>query len=170
MSRYLYAVKTYREVPADRADLRAPTLFNLGNAYVRAAEAAPEADRRALYDRGIQAFEEVLYLAPGDMDAKWNLELALRKRGDINTGGSPGRGGRAQAGRSEGGNEEGLEPDREQAVGAMAGGGQGDAEGESAEELDPEKARQLLEQIEKQQLESHEGKPAKEGIRGERDW
>jgi hypothetical protein len=52
----------------------------------------------------------------------------------------------------------------------MAGGGQGDAEGESAEELDPEKARQLLEQIEKQQLESHEGKPAKEGIRGERDW
>ncbi|MEP6571182.1 MAG: VWA domain-containing protein [Gemmatimonadota bacterium] len=168
-SRYRDALKHYREVLSEREELRSAALFNFGNANVRAAESAPEAEQTELYNRGITAFEELLRLNPDDQDAKWNLELAVRKRGDVNTGGSPGRGGRAQAGRGSGG-EENLDADRQSAVGAMAGGGQGESQGESAEELDEDRARQLLETIERQQLENHEGRPAKTGFRVEHDW
>ena len=169
LKHYLEATKNFREVAAQRPALRQAALFNLGNASVRSAEQAPEAEQREMFDRAIAAYEEVLASEPGNRDAKWNLEVALKKRGDTNSPGSPGHGGRAQAGRGDG-HENSLDPDREQAVGAMAGGGQGDAQGESAEELDESRARQLLETIERQQLENHEGRPAARGLRGEHDW
>lgn len=169
LNKYLDAIKSYREVPSEDPALRIRALFNLGVAYVRGADQVPDAEKTDLYNRAITAFEDVLSSTPNDADAKWNLELAIRKRGDVETSGSAGRGGRAQAGRSQG-SESGLNPDREQAVGAMAGGGQGDAQGESAEELDEDRARQLLETIERQQLENHEGRPAKSGNKGSRDW
>jgi len=141
--------------------------MNLGNAYVRAAEDAP--DKSDFLQRAVTTFETALVLAPADQDAKWNLEIALRKQADVESGGSPGRGGRAQAGQGSGG-EEGLDSQRETAVGAMAGGGQGDAGGESAEELSVDDARKLLEAIEREQLTSHEARPAASGGRAGRDW
>ena len=125
-------------------------------------------DKYEFYGNAIAAYEEVLRIDPGDDDARWNLELALRKQAEYSTGGSPGRGGRAQAGAGDG--TEQLDSEQEQAVGAMAGGGSGDAAGESAEELSTDEARRLLEQVEREQLSEHEARPARRGTRAERDW
>ena len=52
----------------------------------------------------------------------------------------------------------------------MAGGGSGDAAGESAEELSEEEARKLLESVERQQLSEHEGRRPKGNGGDGRDW
>jgi hypothetical protein len=64
----------------------------------------------------------------------------------------------------------GYEGNPDAAVGAMAGGGFGSAEGESVEELSADEARRLLEAVERQQLTSHEGRRTPKGPTGERDW
>ncbi len=167
MKQYNEAAKTWRDALTGAPDqLRHETYFNMGNAFVRADE-----DANALsgyLERAIDAYEEALRLNPADVDAKWNLEIALARRGDPGQDGSPGRGGRADYGR--GSNEEGYEGSREAAVGAMAGGGSGGDEGESVEEMDPEQARAMLEAIERQQLSTHEGRRAKSTGQGDRDW
>ncbi len=168
LRRYEDAVKTYRGAMAGDARLRQRAYFNLGNAYVRAAEEAT--DQSDALRHAVGAFMEAVRLDPTDQDAKWNLELALRRLGETEeAAGGPGMGGRAEWGR---GNmtKSGYPGSRETQVGAMAGGGQGDAEGESAEELDEPQARRLLEAIERQQLASHEGRPAAGGAKGVRDW
>ncbi|MDX2192042.1 MAG: hypothetical protein NW201_01725, partial [Gemmatimonadales bacterium] len=170
----LYELKRYDEaqqrflaaLPAPGPE-RALALYDLGNAYVRSAELAPE--KTALLDKAIQAYEEALVLSPGDRDIQWNLEVALERRGSTIDPGSAGRGGRAIAGEGNG-REEGLDESRESAVAAMAGGGQGAAEGESAKELDEAEARKLLEALEREQLASHDGRPGRRGKRADRDW
>ncbi len=153
---------------ATSPQVRAVALFNLGDAWFRAAQASRE--RAAdFYDRAIAAYEEVLLASPDDDNARWNLELALKKRDEVESSGSPGRGGRALAGQSSG-SQEGLNGEREQAIGAMAGGGSGDAAGESAEELSEEEARKLLESVERQQLTEHEGRRPKGNGGDGRDW
>jgi hypothetical protein len=67
-------------------------------------------------------------------------------------------------------NVPGYEGNPETASGAMAGGGYGAAEGESVEELDADQARQLLEAVQREQLQSHEGRKTGEGETGGRDW
>jgi len=153
---------------ATETELRTVALFNLGDAWFRAGQASKE--RAAdFYDRAIAAFEEALLAAPDDENIRWNLELALKKRDEVESSGSPGRGGRALAGQSTG-TQEGLNGEREQAIGAMAGGGSGDAAGESAEELTEEEARKLLESVERQQLTEHEGRRPKGNGGDGRDW
>jgi Ca-activated chloride channel family protein len=164
--RYLEAIRSYQTTQGAPESLREWSFFNLGNAYVRAAE---DNDNQTDHlSRAIAAYSEALRLDPSDRDAKWNLEVALRRRGDTDDPGSKG-GGRGMAGRGAM-NQEGYEPDQETAVGAMAGGGQGGADGESAPELDPDRARRLLETIERQQLSSHDGHPVQHGATGEKDW
>jgi hypothetical protein len=153
---------------ATDAETRTVGLFNLGDAWFRAAQASKE--RAAdFYDRAIAAYEQVLLASPADAEARWNLELALKKRDEVESSGSPGRGGRALAGQSSG-TQEGLNGEREQAIGAMAGGGSGDAAGESAEELSEEEARKLLESVERQQLTEHEGRRPRGNGGDGRDW
>jgi hypothetical protein len=118
----------------------------------------------------VTAFEEALRLTPADDAARWNLEVALRRLGDDRvSGGSSGRGRAGDYGRGDN-NVPGYEGNPDAAVGAMAGGGYGSAEGESAEELSADEARRLLEAVERQQLSSHEGRRTARGPRGERDW
>jgi Ca-activated chloride channel family protein len=167
LRRYEDAARRYR-LAAESAELRQRSLYNLGNALVRAAEEAPghpEPLREA-----IKAYEEALRLDPGDGAAKWNLELAVKRLSDDRTsGGSPGRGRNADYGRGNM-NNPGYEGNPEAAVGAMAGGGFGAGEGETAKELDLDQARRLLETVQRQQLTSHEGRPPKSGATGDRDW
>ncbi len=168
LERYEDAAKRYRQVVAEDDRLKQRSLYNLGNALVRGAEEAPE--KAEPLRRAIEAYEEALRLDPSDADAKWNLELALKRLGDDRTsGGSSGRGRSADYGR---GNMDvpGYEGNPDAAVGAMAGGGFGAGEGESVEELTPEEARRLLETVQRQQLSSHEGRPTRSGPTGERDW
>ena len=167
LRRYEEAARSFREATGVPR-IKQRSYYNLGNAYVRASEDAPEAD--GLLRRAIAAYEEALRLDPADSAAKWNLELALRRRGeDRESGGSAGRGRSADYGR---GNMDvpGYEGNPEAAVGAMAGGGYGAGEGESAEELTESQARQLLEAVEREQLSSHQGRPSLSAGSGQKDW
>ena len=167
LERYDEAVGAFRQA-ARAPELRQKSLYNLGNALVRAAEERP-GESAPLLD-AVAAYEEVLRLAPGDAEARWNLEIALRRLGDDRTsGGSSGRGRNADYGRGDN-NVPGYEGNPDAAVGAMAGGGYGSAEGESAEELTVDEARRLLEAVERQQLTAHEGRRSSRGPTGERDW
>jgi Ca-activated chloride channel homolog len=167
LERYEEAADQFRSAARDPG-LRQRSLFNLGNAMVRAAEEKPGRPE-PLY-RAAEAFEGALRLDPGDQDAKWNLEIALRRLGDDRTsGGSSGRGRNADFGQGNM-NVPGYEGNPDAAVGAMAGGGFGSAEGESVEELTPEEARRLLEAVQRQQLTSHEGRRNKQSNQGDRDW
>jgi Ca-activated chloride channel family protein len=167
LERYDEAVARFRQSSRTPA-LRQKSLYNLGNALVRAAEERP-GEREPLLD-AVAAYEEALRLAPGDAEARWNLEVALRRLGDDRTaGGSSGRGRAGDYGRGDN-NVPGYEGNPDAAVGAMAGGGYGSAEGESVEELSADEARRLLEAVERQQLTSHEGRRSKRGPTGERDW
>jgi Ca-activated chloride channel family protein len=166
LRQYNDAARTWREAMAGSDRVRQQAYYNMGNAFVRASEDANELSD--YLTRAINAYEEALRLDPTDRDAKWNLELALRKRGDVPQQGSRGRGGRADYGR--GNREEGYEENREAQVGAMAGGGQGGDEGESVEELDEQEARSLLDAVERQQLSSNEGRRPRTGGGASRDW
>jgi tetratricopeptide (TPR) repeat protein len=167
LERYDEAVAAFRQ-SSRTPELRQKSLYNLGNALVRAAEERP-GEREPLLD-AVAAYEETLRLAPGDTEARWNLEVALRRLGDDRAGGgSSGRGRAGDYGRGDN-NVPGYEGNPDAAVGAMAGGGYGSAEGESVEELSADEARRLLEAVERQQLTSHEGRRGKRGPTGERDW
>ncbi len=50
-------------------DLARQSVFNLGNAYFQTEK----------YEEAVEAYKEALRLAPDDLDAKHNLELALRQ-------------------------------------------------------------------------------------------
>ncbi len=167
LRRYDEAAKSFREAAAVPR-LRQRSSYNLGNAYVRAAEEAPEKDEPLR--QAIGAYEEALRLHPADSAAKWNLELAIQRRGeDRESGGSSGRGRSADYGQGNM-NVPGYEGNPEAAVGAMAGGGYGSGEGESAEELSEAQARALLEALEREQLNSHEGRQSSGGGAGQKDW
>ena len=167
MKQYENAAKSFREAAAV-PKLKQKSQYNLGNAYVRMAEEAPEKDE--LLRQAIGAYEEALRLQPSDSLAKWNLELALQRRGeDRESGGSSGRGRSADYGQGNM-NVPGYEGNPEAAVGAMAGGGYGGGEGESAEELSEAEARALLEAVEREQLTTHEGRPAIGDAAGQKDW
>jgi Ca-activated chloride channel family protein len=167
LERYDEAVAAFRQ-SSRMPELRQRSLYNLGNALVRAAEEQP-GESAPLLD-AVAAYEEALRLAPADAEARWNLEVALRRLGDDRTsGGSSGRGRAGDYGRGDN-NVPGYEGNPDAAVGAMAGGGYGSAEGESVEELSADEARRLLEAVERQQLTSHEGRRGKRGPTGERDW
>ena len=167
LERYDEAVAAFRR-SARTPELRQRSLYNLGNALVRAAEERP-GEPAPLLD-AVAAYEEALSISPGDAEARWNLEIALRRLGDDRTsGGSSGRGRNADYGRGDN-NVPGYEGNPDAAVGAMAGGGYGSAEGESAEELTADEARRLLEAVERQQLTAHEGRRSSRGPTGDRDW
>jgi len=167
LRQYTEAAKTWRESMNGPKVLKQEAFYNMGNAYVRAAQDANPLSR--YLDRAVEAYEEALRINPGDQEAKWNLEVALRRRGDTDDRGSRGAGGRADYGRNNS-REEGYEGNRQAAVGAMAGGGQGGDEGESVEELDEQQARAMLEEVERQQLNTHEGRRQQKGGSAERDW
>ncbi len=167
LKRYEDAAKSFREAAAVPR-LRQRSYYNLGNAYVRVSEEAPEKDEPLR--QAISAYEEALRLNPADSAAKWNLELALQRRGeDRESGGSSGRGRSADYGQGNM-NVPGYEGNPEAAVGAMAGGGYGAGEGESAEELSEAQARALLEAVEREQLNSHEGRQVSGDGADQKDW
>lgn len=62
-------------VEASNPELRARAWYNLGNVHLGRALAG-DADARA---RAVEAYRRTLLLRPDDLDAKWNLELALRQ-------------------------------------------------------------------------------------------
>jgi tetratricopeptide (TPR) repeat protein len=167
MKRYDASARSYHDGTSD-VRLRQRSFYNIGNAWFRASEDAP--DPREPLERAIEAYENALQLDPRDRDAKWNLELAVRRLDDDRrSGGSRGRGARADYGP---GNQRsgGYEGNPEAAVGAMAGGGHGGGDGESAHELTPAEAKRLLESVAREQLTTHEGHRLSRTKAGGHDW
>jgi Ca-activated chloride channel family protein len=169
MHHYEDAIKRYLNLPDDSTRIYRSARFNLGNAYVRAAEEMDDDHRDQPLRLAVAAFEEVLRTNPRDVEAKWNLELALRRLGDQSGDGSPNRGRRADYGRGQM-DDPNKEGNDQAVVGAMAGGGYGSVEGESAKELTEEQARRLLESVQREQLQTHEGRPNGKGKPGGKDW
>lgn len=62
---------------AQDPDLRLRAFYNLGNAY--AADATDDAQATERARATVDAYRRALQLDPGNQDAKWNLELALRR-------------------------------------------------------------------------------------------
>ena len=168
MRRYEDAAARYRLAAAGPQAVRQPSVFNLGNSLVRAAEEAPE--RGQLLLDAIAAYEEALRLDPTDQDAKWNLELALKRlEEDRMAGGSSGRGRQADYGRGNM-NVPGYEGNPEAAIGSDGGRWLRGRAGRVRRELDADQARQLLEAVQREQLASHEGRRSPGGGTGDRDW
>lgn len=64
-----------------RSDVRQRAYYNLGNRYLEQARKGADAQTSTqLLDGAVEAYKQALRLQPGDMDAKWNLELALREQ------------------------------------------------------------------------------------------
>ena len=72
------------------ADIRYRALFNLGLAHLKRGLALPEQQATEPLDAALAAYKKVLLLRSDDLDAKWNYELALRKK---QQGGGGGGGG-----------------------------------------------------------------------------
>ena len=76
------------------AELRYRALFNLGLSHLKRGLAAPDGQNSEPLDAALAAYKKVLLLRPDDLDAKWNYELALRKK---QQGGGGGGGGSGQS-------------------------------------------------------------------------
>lgn len=64
-----------------KPEYRQRAYYNLGNRYLEHARKGGEEQATSpLLDAAVQAYKQALRLQPGDMDAKWNLELALREK------------------------------------------------------------------------------------------
>jgi len=72
------ALERASTVPDSR--LRRLALYNLGLARLRRALNPEDADRQRAADGALAAYRALLLEQPGDADAKWNYELALRVR------------------------------------------------------------------------------------------
>ncbi len=71
LSRYDEAIaELMRATESKSPSLKASAFYNLGNSYFKAER----------YADAIAAYKRSLGLEPGDMRAKWNLELALQKK------------------------------------------------------------------------------------------
>lgn len=76
------------------AELRYRALFNLGLSHLKRGLAAPPQQADEPLDAALATYKKVLLLRPDDLDAKWNYELALRKK---RQGGGGGGGGSGQS-------------------------------------------------------------------------
>jgi Ca-activated chloride channel family protein len=78
---------------ATNPEVRYRALFNLGLAYLKEGLAAPKGTGNESLDAALAAYRKVLLMRSGDLDAKWNYELALRKKEKGGGGGGGGSGG-----------------------------------------------------------------------------
>jgi Ca-activated chloride channel family protein len=78
-------------------ELRFRTLFNLGLAHLKTGLAAPSGEaagqESGALDSALAVYKKALLMRPGDLEAKWNYELALRKKKSGGGGGGGGGGG-----------------------------------------------------------------------------
>ncbi len=75
-------------------EIRYRALFNLGLSHLQRGLALPEQQATEPLDAALAAYKKVLLLRSDDLDAKWNYELALRKK---QQGGGGGGGGSSQS-------------------------------------------------------------------------
>ena len=67
--------------------------FNEGYVHLTVGLAAPNDSAEMPLDSALAVYKRVLLMRPDDVDAKWNYELALRKKKNSGGGGGGGGGG-----------------------------------------------------------------------------
>jgi Ca-activated chloride channel family protein len=98
-----------RVIDSKDDELRYRSLFNLGLAHLKPGLAAPTGQDNGELDSTLAVYKKALMMRPGDLDAKWNYELALHKKKESGGGGGGGGGGgsnqspRGQAPQPQGG-------------------------------------------------------------------
>jgi tetratricopeptide (TPR) repeat protein len=131
---------------AKSTELQERAHYNLGNTRLEPAFEQPKMEGRdAELRKSIEAFKKALLLAPGDLDAKWNLELARRLLATPPEGGSGGGGGGGGGGDEQRPGEQGPRPEPEE------GGGGGMSRAEAERILAGSQAQELGVQREKLQ-------------------
>lgn len=85
-----------RTAGARDPEVRHRSLFNLGLLHLVRGLAAQEQDADPDLDAALAAYKQVLLRRPYDQDAKWNYELALRKKQEGGGGGGGGGGSSAE--------------------------------------------------------------------------
>jgi Ca-activated chloride channel homolog len=74
-------------------ELRFRTLFNMGLAHLKPGLAAPAGQDGGELDSALAVYKQAILMRPADLEAKWNYELALRKKQSGGGGGGGGGGG-----------------------------------------------------------------------------
>jgi Ca-activated chloride channel family protein len=82
LGRYAEAEEQLRQaLEAVEPELRQRAYYNLGNRFLGAARSSAEPqNQQQLLDAAVEAYKRALRLDPSDVDAKWNLEMALREQ------------------------------------------------------------------------------------------
>ncbi len=62
------------------AEVRHRSFFNLGSRFLEEGRGASGGQGDQLLETAVESYKRALRLRPGDADAKWNLELALREQ------------------------------------------------------------------------------------------
>ena len=154
LGKFLEAERRFQAALGGGRSLREHTYFNLGNSYVWQARAEYDrVSKRSALRGAIDSYEEALLIDPHDVDAKWNLEIALVRLADAeDTAGAGLHRGESNWG---GGNltKSGYEGAPQTGAGATRGGGYGTSNGEDAvQEVTETQARQLLKAVEQAQV------------------
>lgn len=82
-----------RVTKAANPELRYRATFNLGLAHLKRGLAATGDSAETSLDAALASYKKTLLQRPADLDAKWNYELALRKKQSGGGGGGGGGGG-----------------------------------------------------------------------------
>lgn len=131
--------------------LRTPTFYNLGLRFLEDGRASPDPRAQGrLLGAAVEAFRQALRLDPDDVDAKWNLELALREQEEAAAGGGEGEDERdSQQG------QEGQQPQQGGAGTPPPPGGSGERPERSAApgEMTREQAERVLGSVEQDERE-----------------
>jgi Ca-activated chloride channel family protein len=102
------------------AELKQRAHYNLGNRFLEEArKSASGEETTQLLDAAVESYKHALRLNPRDLDAKWNLELALREREKQSQ--SP----------SSGANQQQPQTSQEQNQSRASGGGGGTSQSQS---------------------------------------
>jgi Ca-activated chloride channel family protein len=80
-----------RAAESRNPEVRYRSLFNLGLAHLKRGLAAPPQQADEPLDAALASYKKVLLLRSADLDAKWNYELALRKKQQGGGGGGSGQ-------------------------------------------------------------------------------
>ena len=89
-----------RAAKSTSMEVRYRALFNLGLAHLRRGLAAPADSGEASLDAALETYKRALIMRSQDGDAKWNYELALRKKQEGGGGGGGGGGDDSNASES----------------------------------------------------------------------
>ncbi len=146
LGRYDEAEENFRAaLDAVDPSLRQRTYYNLGSRFLEAARSGNSGEAGALLGAAVDAYQRALRLQPGDDQAKWNLELALREAESRSRNGPEGE---------KSGQSQQSQPDPSQEGGSGGSDSQGTAEPQESQgppgrsELTREQAERILDAVE----------------------